>query len=973
MTVLESIQAEATAAEKASFTTGKYVRPEDAKRILSRERLEALLKGRSFDDELIHGIVNRVIEKDLQPSVLALVASFGFPGVEEKRDHINFASSLEDMKLPIKADQLEKLSPKNFKSLGNVQHKFCPFKFPRNMHDILEVLPGDFVIPFTDEERRENVEGSFGEIWESKIDPSLQEFFPCPPGNVVVIRKVVRQFKHLETKEKYQERIRRERKCLVMLRRLEHENIIPLLGCYIFKDEASFLFPLLNKDLDQLLAGEKPAQFLSDFTLYAALRGLASALSSMHKMVIDKDVFKAYHHDLRPANILIGPVKGTAAAARESDTPKDAPWTFHLADFGLSNLKREREPSVTFWKGNNGHYQGPEARAEALVGRALDVWAFGCMMIEVATYIRDGPGGVTNFRKEKVIEPKGHLEPDKRFYHGQRVKPEVEGWLAQMESNSQSGRYSLLADIARLARKCLLMAPDMRLKMPDVLNELSKISLKAHFAHLLDALPTGNQYEDYNRRIKDWGSNWGMAPGSTVESGIRLEDDTYRTLVNNITGLIYRLQATGAKNDDSSKLEAIRSFVDEIGRGSGHIRKGSAVPEASLKGGTDPDRLPQASIYVVGSLNVDTILCVETLPTAGCHDRESTLKKLEKLGGHGFNQAIACARLSNSSPDPDIGHSVESDVPMELHPYRLKLHISMVGLVGEDEYGARLKTSLKFHGINTEYLLSHEEGTGRAAIDLDPKGASMVRNTHEGANTELTKDFLPPGFPRDTDMVLVQVETPIDTALETVKRANRASVSVVLNLAPKPAKGQEIPEGLFNVDHLIMNAATAYGIKMDRESNNGRGPAGSAGVGQQEPSQRCWTEFMDDCQSFADKGARVVVITLGHRGAVALKMKERGGKAMPNNFVVERVHLAAKCRKGLECQDTTGASDAFIGAYVVELLRQQKSGEEENVNAAIDAGVKSGGLSIYRVGSADSMPWGDQLENYDDFEWMSNT
>lgn len=63
--------------------------------------------------------------------------------------------------------------------------------------------------------------------------------------------------------------------------------------------------------------------------------------------------------------------------------------------------------------------------------------------------------------------------------------------------------------------------------------------------------------------------------------------------------------------------------------------------------------------------------------------------------------------------------------------------------------------------------------------------------------------------------------------------------------------------------------------------------------------------------------------------------------------------LAAKRHKRLERQD-------FIGAYVVE-LRQRRSGEEENINAAINVGVKSGGLSIW-----------DQLEIHDDFEWISD-
>ncbi|EHA53551.1 hypothetical protein MGG_14081 [Pyricularia oryzae 70-15] len=126
-----------------------------------------------------------------------------------------------------------------------------------------------------------------------------------------------------------------------------------------------------------------------------------------------------------------------------------------------------------------------------------------------------------------------------------------------------------------------------------------------------------------------------------------------------------------------------------------------------------------------------------------------------------------------------------------------------------------------------------------------------------------------------------------------------------------------------------MNAATARGIKEDKEGRQGRNRAGSLQSKQPECDQRCWIEYMDECWSFAAKGARVVVINLGPPG--------RGG-----------------------AQDEEEERQDFIGAYVVE-LRQRRSGEEENINAAINVGVKSGGLSIW-----------DQLEIHDDFEWISD-
>ncbi|KAI6531853.1 hypothetical protein ACKVWC_003516 [Pyricularia oryzae] len=87
---------------------------------------------------------------------------------------------------------------------------------------------------------------------------------------------------------------------------------------------------------------------------------------------------------------------------------------------------------------------------------------------------------------------------------------------------------------------------------------------------------------------------------------------------------------------------------------------------------------------MVRSLDVDIISPVDTLPATGDHKKAD--KRLERLGGHGLNQAMACARLSNcireqsaAQMEQITGRTVEKTVPTELVPHRLKVHIWMAG------------------------------------------------------------------------------------------------------------------------------------------------------------------------------------------------------------------------------------------------------------------------------------------------------
>lgn len=125
-------------------------------------------------------------------------------------------------------------------------------------------------------------------------------------------------------------------------------------------------------DLKMFLKMKTPfGQFQRTITFYSALEGLASALCNTHELHLEGERHGidfdglGYHHDLRPANVLV------------------SSETFILTDFGLSKFKPADLPSQSQWKVGIGDYLAPECMDENFahqnVGRSIDVWAFACM------------------------------------------------------------------------------------------------------------------------------------------------------------------------------------------------------------------------------------------------------------------------------------------------------------------------------------------------------------------------------------------------------------------------------------------------------------------------------------------------------------------------------------------------------------------------------------------------------------------
>jgi ribokinase len=293
-------------------------------------------------------------------------------------------------------------------------------------------------------------------------------------------------------------------------------------------------------------------------------------------------------------------------------------------------------------------------------------------------------------------------------------------------------------------------------------------------------------------------------------------------------------------------------------------------------------RVPR--IVVVGSCNMDIVVFVERAPERG-ETVGSTGSKLGP-GGKGANQAIAAARLGAA--------------------------VSMVGAVGADVHGEALRAALAGAGVDTTQLRAHEAGTGTAHIVVESSGANRIVIV-PGANatlTVLTADDR--RLIEQSDLLLLQLESPLEVVIESARVAHAAGTRVVLTPAPARPLPAELTLG---VDVLVPNEHEALQV------------ADATGL---EEAIATLVGLVPD-----------VVVTLGERGGVhAARDGARDAFSTPR----------------VDAVDTTAAGDTFVGALALSL------GEGRAWPDALQRAAAAAAISVGRAGAAESMPDAAELE-----------
>lgn len=264
-------------------------------------------------------------------------------------------------------------------------------------------------------------------------------------------------------------------------------------------------------------------------------------------------------------------------------------------------------------------------------------------------------------------------------------------------------------------------------------------------------------------------------------------------------------------------------------------------------------------LCVLGSVNVDHVIRVPYFPKAG-----ETLKGGHyhiAYGGKGANQAVAAARVRNTS----------------------LVEVDFIACIGADDIGRAMKQAFVQDGINPEHIVEvADQMTGIAMIQVADSGENSIVIS-AGANANLDESVVAQhqATIERADCLLVQLETPLQAVEKALKIAKANHTQVILNPAPAQPLSDEI---LANIDMITPNeteTALLTGIQV---------------VDEQTAQQAA--------KVFHQKGIQTVLITLGAKGAF---LSENGNGEIIAGFKVTPV-------------DTTAAGDTFNGALAIALL-----------------------------------------------------
>ena len=187
---------------------------------------------------------------------------------------------------------------------------------------------------------------------------------------------------------------------------------------------------------------------------------------------------------------------------------------------------------------------------------------------------------------------------------------------------------------------------------------------------------------------------------------------------------------------------------------------------------------PSGRVLVVGSANIDLSVSVPALPAPG----ETVLggSSTQAFGGKGANQAVAARRAA--SP------------------------VTFVAKVGADDFGRNYRQFLDDEGIDAQYVGEDtNEASGLALIVVDALGENQIA-VASGANMALEIAHLPDFSGVDAKVLVVQLECPIETVAEALRRARSIGMLTVMNTAP----ARTLPKGMLAVtDYLVANRLEA--------------------------------------------------------------------------------------------------------------------------------------------------------------------
>ena len=299
-------------------------------------------------------------------------------------------------------------------------------------------------------------------------------------------------------------------------------------------------------------------------------------------------------------------------------------------------------------------------------------------------------------------------------------------------------------------------------------------------------------------------------------------------------------------------------------------------------------------IGVVGSSNVDLVTYVDRMPVWG--ETIAAPRFEMSHGGKGANQAVAAAKLGAA--------------------------VVMVSKVGDDMLGAGVLQNFERAGVDARHVERvNGQSTGTATILVDKSGDNCILIV-KGANGDLQpEDVERAGEDLGScDLILVQLEVPLETVYATLAFGRRRGVKTVLN--PAPAVRDLDIERARDASFLMPNETElAILTRLPVESE---------------------AEVAAAAHNLVGRGFEAVIVTLGARGAL-IATPEGGRRIAPVK---------------VEAIDTTGAGDAFIGSFARYLAAGL------SLDAALAQASRYAAFSVTRRGAQKSFATEAEFEAF---------
>ena len=295
-------------------------------------------------------------------------------------------------------------------------------------------------------------------------------------------------------------------------------------------------------------------------------------------------------------------------------------------------------------------------------------------------------------------------------------------------------------------------------------------------------------------------------------------------------------------------------------------------------------------IIVIGSSNVDMVVRTSHLPAPG----ETILggEFFMNQGGKVANQAVAIKRLGGN--------------------------LIFMAKLGNDVLGRQSVGYFKKEGIDTRYIAFDEDSaSGVALISVDDHAENSIV-VASGANMLLNEQDVDKMLEEmcEGDILLMQLEIPLQTVEYAARKAFGKGVKVVLNPAPARSLPKELFRHLYMVTPNRIEAEMLTGIKIANDA-----------------------DVEKVAEEICAMGVKNVIITLGSKGCL---IREEGVSYRIDAFKVEPV-------------DTTAAGDTFNGALCVGLS------EGMDLKQAAVMASKASSIAVTRMGAQSSIPYREEL------------